>query len=123
MLHLCSVCELSGAPSENPRILYASVGRIEEIAAAARNWACSSTKNDVFLVAGRRDTCAQPLRANLQKKEESTMLILIIILVLVLGGGGGYYGHSRWGYGGGAGVGLGTILLILLIAYLLGILH
>jgi hypothetical protein len=30
------------------------------------------------------------------------------------------YGHSRWGYGGGAGIGLGTILLILLIAYFLG---
>jgi hypothetical protein len=51
------------------------------------------------------------------------MLILIIILVLLLGGGGGYYGHSRWGYGGGAGIGLGTILLILLVAYILGILH
>jgi hypothetical protein len=51
------------------------------------------------------------------------MLILIIILVLVLGGGGGYYGHSRWGYGGGAGIGLGTILLILLVAYMLGIFH
>jgi hypothetical protein len=49
------------------------------------------------------------------------MLLLIIILLLVLGGGGGYYGHSRWGYRGGAGIGLGTILLILLIAYLLGI--
>lgn len=49
------------------------------------------------------------------------MLILIIILLLVLGGGGGYYGHSRWGYRGGAGIGLGTILMILLIAYLLGI--
>jgi hypothetical protein len=49
------------------------------------------------------------------------MLILIIILLLVLGGGGGYYGHSRWGYRGGAGIGLGTILIILLIAYLLGI--
>jgi hypothetical protein len=51
------------------------------------------------------------------------LLILIIILVLVLGGGGGYYGHSRWGYGGGAGIGLGTILLILLVAYMLGIFH
>lgn len=48
------------------------------------------------------------------------MLILIIILLLVLGGGGGYYGHSRWGYRGGAGIGLGTVLMILLIAYLLG---
>src|SRR5580700_6817534 len=51
------------------------------------------------------------------------MLILIILLVLVLGGGGGYYGHSRWGYGGGAGIGLGTILLILLVAYLLGLIY
>ena len=51
------------------------------------------------------------------------VLIFIIILVLILGGGGGYYGHSRWGYGGGAGVGLGTILLILLVAYMLGIFH
>jgi hypothetical protein len=51
------------------------------------------------------------------------MLLLIIILVLVLGGGGGYYGHSRWGYRGGAGIGLGTILLILLIAYMLGVFH
>jgi hypothetical protein len=47
-------------------------------------------------------------------------LIVIVLLVLLLGGGGGYYGHSRWGYSGGAGIGLGTILLILLIAYLLG---
>jgi hypothetical protein len=51
------------------------------------------------------------------------MLILIIVLVLLLGGGGGYYGHSRWGYSGGAGVSVGTILLILLIAYLLGVIH
>jgi hypothetical protein len=50
------------------------------------------------------------------------MLLLIIILLLVFGGGGGYYGHSRWGPRGGAGVGLSTILLILLIAYLLGLL-
>jgi hypothetical protein len=49
------------------------------------------------------------------------MLLLIIVLLLVFGGGGGYYGHSRWGYGGGAGISLGTILLILLIAYLLGL--
>ena len=48
-------------------------------------------------------------------------LIIIILLVLLLGGGGGYYGHSRWGVGGGAGISLGTILLILLIAYLLGL--
>jgi hypothetical protein len=33
------------------------------------------------------------------------------------------YGHSRWGHGGGAGIGLGTILLILLVAYLLGVFH
>jgi hypothetical protein len=50
-----------------------------------------------------------------------TMLILLIVLLLVLGGGGGYYGHSRWGYSGGAGMGLSTILLIILIAYLLGL--
>ncbi len=49
------------------------------------------------------------------------MLILLIVLLLVLGGGGGYYGHSRWGYRGGAGIGLGTILVILLIAYMLGL--
>jgi len=49
------------------------------------------------------------------------MLILLIILLLLLGGGGGYYGHSRWGYAGGAGIGLGTILLIVLVAYLLGV--
>jgi hypothetical protein len=48
-------------------------------------------------------------------------LIIIILLVLLLGGGGGYYGHSRWGFGGGAGISLGTILLILLVAYLLGL--
>jgi hypothetical protein len=57
------------------------------------------------------------------KRKEGPMLILIIILVLVLGGGGGFYGHSRWGYGGGAGIGLGTILLILLVAYVLGVFH
>ena len=51
------------------------------------------------------------------------MLILIIILLLVLGGGGGYYGHRRWGYRGGAGIGFGTILLVLLLAYLLGLLR
>lgn len=49
------------------------------------------------------------------------MLILVIILILLFGGGGGYYGHSRWGPSGGAGIGLGTVLLILLVAYLLGI--
>jgi hypothetical protein len=51
------------------------------------------------------------------------MLILIIILVLLFGAGGGYIGHSRWGPSGGAGIGLGTILLILLIAYFLGVLR
>jgi hypothetical protein len=51
------------------------------------------------------------------------MLLLIIILILLFGGGGGYYGHTRWGPSGGAGVGLGTILLILLIAYMLGLLR
>jgi hypothetical protein len=62
-------------------------------------------------------------RANVQKKGRFTMLILLIILLLVLGGGGGYYGHNRWGYGGGAGIGLGTVLLILLVAYMLGVFH
>jgi hypothetical protein len=47
------------------------------------------------------------------------MLILIIVLILLFGFGGGYYGHSRWGPSGGAG--LGTVLLILLIAYFLGL--
>ena len=51
------------------------------------------------------------------------MFILIIVLLLIFGGGGGYYGHSRWGPSGGAGVGLGTILLVLLIAWMLGLLH
>ena len=50
------------------------------------------------------------------------MLILLLIFLLVFGGGGGYYGHSRWGRSGGAGVGLSTILIILLVAYLLGVL-
>jgi hypothetical protein len=49
------------------------------------------------------------------------MLILLIVLLLVFGGGGGYYGHSRWGRSGGAGIGIGTILVILLIAYMLGL--
>ena len=51
------------------------------------------------------------------------MLILLIVLLLLLGGGGGYYGYGRWGSTGGAGVGLGTILLIVLLAYLTGIIH
>jgi len=50
------------------------------------------------------------------------MLLLLIVLLLVFGVGGGYYGHSRWGYRGGTGIGLGTILLILLVAYMLGVL-
>jgi hypothetical protein len=50
------------------------------------------------------------------------MILLIIILILVFGLGGGYYGHTRWGPRGGAGISLGTILVILLIAYLLGLL-
>jgi hypothetical protein len=52
-----------------------------------------------------------------------TVLILLIIVLLVLAGGGGYYGHSRWGSGGGAGVGLGTILVVLLVAWMLGVFH
>ena len=58
----------------------------------------------------------------LTKSEENyEMLILIILLIILMGSGGGYYGHRRWGYAGGAGTGLGTILLILLIAYMLGL--
>jgi len=51
------------------------------------------------------------------------MLLLIIILILLFGFGGGYYGHTRWGPTGGAGIGGGTILVILLIAYMLGLFH
>lgn len=51
------------------------------------------------------------------------MLILLIVLLIVIGGGGGYYGHSRWGVRGGAGISLSTIVIILLVAYLLGIIH
>ncbi len=50
------------------------------------------------------------------------MLLLIIISLLVFGAGGRYYSHSRWGYGGSAGIGGGTILL-LLIAYIMGMFH
>jgi hypothetical protein len=57
------------------------------------------------------------------RKGRISMLLLIIILLLVFGGGGGYYGYGRWGSRGGAGIGLGTILVILLIAYMLGIFH
>jgi hypothetical protein len=51
------------------------------------------------------------------------MLILLIIVLLLLFGGGGYYGYGRWGYRGGAGLGLGSVLLILLVAYMLGVFH
>jgi hypothetical protein len=51
------------------------------------------------------------------------IIVLLIILLVVFGGGGGYYGYSRWGYRGSAGIGLGTILVILLIAYLLGLIR
>lgn len=51
------------------------------------------------------------------------MLILLIIILLVLGAGGGYYGRTRWGTSGGVGVGFGTILLVLLLAYMLGLIH
>jgi hypothetical protein len=44
------------------------------------------------------------------------MLILIILLILLFGGGG--YWHS--GFQGG-GIGLGTILVILLVAWALGL--
>ena len=36
-------------------------------------------------------------------------------------GAAGSWRGGRWGYGGGAGIGLGTILVILLIAYMLGL--
>jgi len=48
------------------------------------------------------------------------MLIILIIVLLLVFGGGGYYGYGRWGYRGGAGIGLGTVLVVLLIAYMLG---
>jgi hypothetical protein len=51
------------------------------------------------------------------------MLLLIIILLVLFAGGGGYWGYGRWGSRGGAGIGIGGVLLILLIAYLLGIFH
>ena len=51
------------------------------------------------------------------------MLLLLVILLLVFAGGAGYYGFGRWGSRGGAGISLGTVLLILLIAYLLGVFH
>ncbi len=49
------------------------------------------------------------------------MLLLLIILLVLFAGGGGYYGYGRWGSRGGAGVGLGTVVVILPIAYMLGI--
>ena len=51
------------------------------------------------------------------------MLILLIVILLLVLGGGGYYGYGRWGYRGGAGIGLGTVLVILLVAYMLGMFH
>lgn len=51
------------------------------------------------------------------------MLLLIVILLVLFAGGGGYWGYGRWGSRGGAGIGLGGVLLILLIAYLLGVFH
>jgi hypothetical protein len=50
------------------------------------------------------------------------MLVPLIILLLVLGGCGAYYGQGRWGRGGGAGL-LGALLLVLFLAYMLGLLH
>jgi hypothetical protein len=58
-----------------------------------------------------------------RKKRKSTMLILLIVLLLIFGFGGGYYGRNRWGNSGGAGVGVGTILVVLLIAWMLGVFH
>jgi hypothetical protein len=81
---------------------------------------------DGWVLCGRPLICHPALeRLAFQKIDErktQMTIIIIILLILILGGGGGYYGHSRWGYGGGAGIGLGTILVILLIAYLLGLL-
>ncbi len=51
------------------------------------------------------------------------MLLLLIVLLLVFGVGGGYYGYGRWGSRGGTGIGLSTILVILLVAYMLGMFH
>jgi hypothetical protein len=51
------------------------------------------------------------------------MLLLIIILLVLFAGGGGYWGYGRWGSRGGAGISLGAVLLVLLIAYVLGIVH
>jgi len=51
------------------------------------------------------------------------MLLLLIVLLLVFGVGGGYYGRNRWGNSGGFGVGLGTIVVVLLLAYMLGVFH
>jgi hypothetical protein len=79
---------------------------------------CSQLNIFLLRIAGSSTT--KPVRDS-SKKGRPTMLILIIILILVFGLGGGYYGHTRWGPGGGAGIGLGTILLILLIAYMLGL--
>lgn len=49
-------------------------------------------------------------------------MIVLLLVVLLIAGGSGYYGHNRWGPGGGAGISLGSILVILLVAYLLGLL-
>lgn len=51
------------------------------------------------------------------------MLLLLLIVLVILALGGGYYGRSRWGNTGGAGIGLGTVLIILLIAWMLGLFH
>jgi hypothetical protein len=76
-------------------------------------------------IAGRQrgGTAAELSEGDVFGVKEIIMLILIILLIVIFGGGSGYYGHRRWGFGGGAGVGLGTILLIILLAYLLGIIH
>lgn len=50
-------------------------------------------------------------------------MLLLLIVILLIAGGGGFYGHSRWGVGGGAGISLGSILVILLVAYLLGVIR
>ncbi len=51
------------------------------------------------------------------------MLLLLLVVLVILALGGGYYGRNRWGNTGGAGIGLGTVLVILLIAWMLGLFH
>jgi hypothetical protein len=92
-----------------------------------RSWeaSCSWCKREEIKVLPGRAASRDSEEKKIQKRRKGrkTMLILIIVLLLVFGVGGGYYGHSRWGPSGGAGIGVGTILLVLLIAYMLGLFH